>query len=487
MAKVRGRATPPGKGRGTRASGAETRKATSKARPPKPTRARENVEKQALGDARRKRRRPIEDRSSGSSSEQSSGEGPGNSSVAPNSTQPSAVPEPVTLRRAPSVPPGAKDQDDLPARHVAAPMRAGEPTPKRLVAPMQVGAGEPTPKRLVAPMRVGVGEPTPKRLVAPMRVGVGEPTPKRVAPPPPVASAATTPKRVAPVELVPPAGKSEERLPPTSGRIMELHWGDSPPPPSSRAFGLVQRWMKRGDALLRHLAEHGAARHEYRADLREGRFVWISPEGRVSAEAQAQVICSYAKTTSVIAMGWADPLLRSVAIARLDGMPSERDNIDEEAAWRVAMRAAELSRAEYLYRVTTPHAWYFLALHHLTFNPKRASFSPGTPVGMVIRNLRETRQAIESRAEPSEIVRARLSGVGQALLQEASYAYRDTDWVARLERTGRRLLHLAERLPRESFHSVAAGRYVEEWLDREATVELIQSLMLLEDEWALFT
>jgi hypothetical protein len=284
-----------------------------------------------------------------------------------------------------------------------------------------------------------------------------------------------------------PQKQTEAQKQPSRGLLMELHWGDTPPPPSSRKEGLVQRWVKRGDALLRHLAEHGAARHEYRADLKEGRFVWVSPEGRVSAEAEAQVICSYATTTSVIAMGWADPLIRSAAIPRLDGMASELDNIDEEAAWRVAMQAAELSRAEYLYRVQTPHAWYFLALRKLTFTPGRVSFTPGTPVGLVLRSLVETRQAIESRAEPTEVVRARLTGVGRALLKEAAYAYRGTDWVARLERTGRCLKNLAERLPRESYHSVAAGRHVEEWLDREAIIELSQALTLLEDEWALFT
>src|SRR6185503_12338045 len=149
---------------------------------------------------------------------------------------------------------------------------------------------------------------------------------------------ATTAKRVMAASPVQHAARSEARRPPTPAKLMELHWGDSPPPPSSRAQGLVQRWVKRGDALLRHLAEHGVARHEYRADLKEGRFVWISPEGRVSAEAEVQVICTYARTTSAISMAWADPMIRSAAIPRLDGMPSERDDIDEESAWRVAMQ-----------------------------------------------------------------------------------------------------------------------------------------------------
>ena len=271
-----------------------------------------------------------------------------------------------------------------------------------------------------------------------------------------------------------------------AGHVMELHWGDDVPS-SRRAGGLVQRWVKRGDALLRHLAEHGAARHEYRADLKDGRFVWVDPEGRVSAEAQAQVLCSWSRSTSALSMAWADPLVRAIGIARVEGLAAERDDCDEETAWRVAMQAADHAKAEYLYRVNTPHAWYFLALSKLTFTPEKESFAPGTPVGLVRRGLSETVRAVESRAEPAEVVRQRLSSLGQALLFEAEYAYRGTDWVARLERTGRRLIGISEKLPRPSYGSVAAGRMAGEWLDRDATIDVSDVLALLEDEWALFT
>lgn len=278
-----------------------------------------------------------------------------------------------------------------------------------------------------------------------------------------------------------------DREPEAAGRVMELHWdGDDVPPAPPPPESLVTRWVKRGDTLLRHLAEHGAARHEYRADLKEGRFVWVDPQGRVSAEARARVLCSWSQATSAVVMAWADPLVRAASIGRIDAMPSERDDVDEEAAWHVAMEAAEATRAEYLYRVTTPDAWYFLSLSGLSFTPGRASFSPSTPVGLVLLRVAETRQAIESRAEPADVVRERLSSVGRALAHEAEYAYRGTDWVARLTRAGRRLVNLAERLPRVSFKSVAAGRQIDEFLGRDATIELSQALALLEDEWALF-
>jgi hypothetical protein len=282
-----------------------------------------------------------------------------------------------------------------------------------------------------------------------------------------------------------------DREPDAGGRVMELNWGDDVPS-SRRSEGLVQRWMKRGDALLRHLAEHGAARHEYRANLTDGRFVWVDADGRVSAEAQAQVLCSWSRTTSALAMAWADPLVRRVGIARVDGMDAERDDIDEETAWRIAMEAADCARADYLYRVITPHAWYFLALGSLTFHPEHASFSPGTPVGVVLLGLAEARRAVESRAEPAQVVRDRIEGLGQALLVEAEYAYRRTSWVARLEDTGRHLVDLAGQLPQRRSVVVRnggdvhpPGRGGSEWLDRQETIDLSDALALLEDEWTL--
>jgi hypothetical protein len=249
---------------------------------------------------------------------------------------------------------------------------------------------------------------------------------------------------------------------------------------------LVDRWVKRGDELLELLALHGAADHEYRADLKQGRFVWIAPDGRVSAEARAEVVCSWSRPTGVIAMAWADPLVRPVGIAPIDGVPAEREDVDEEGAWRVAIQAADARSAEFIYRVPTPHAWYFLALRDLTFDPQHPLFSAGTPVGLVLRGLGDTRRAVLSRSEPSELLRERLESVGRELLSQADYAYRDSDWVARLMRTGRHVMHLAGRLPRPTFSAVAAGRATDDWLDDETVKELSAGLALLEDEWSAF-
>ncbi|WP_437589854.1 hypothetical protein [Sorangium sp. So ce1000] len=267
-------------------------------------------------------------------------------------------------------------------------------------------------------------------------------------------------------------------------RPPELDWDDTPS--GSAEEVLAQRWAARGEELFQQLEAHGAALHEYRADLKDGRFVWIAPSGRVSAEASARLLCSWSCATSVLVMAWADPLASGAAIGRIDGMPPEQDGIDEHGAWQIAMRAAEACGAAYLYRVSSPQAWYFLALDELTFSPKRTSFHPGAPVGLVLRAIGEVREAIASRAEPADVVRDRLSALSGSLFHQAKYAYRDTDWVARLDRTGSCLAHLAKRIPRAGFSAIAAGQRIDEWLERELALELINALSLIEDEWSLF-
>ncbi|MGK3988891.1 DUF6882 domain-containing protein [Sorangium sp. So ce136] len=276
--------------------------------------------------------------------------------------------------------------------------------------------------------------------------------------------------------------ESEAELAPP--RPPELDWDDTPSGSAEEA--LARRWAARGEALFEQLAAHGASAHEYRADLKEGRFVWLAPGGRVSAEARARLLCSWSRATSVLLMAWADPLVSGAGIERVDGMAAEQDSVDEAGAWQIAMAAAEACGAAYLYRVSSPQAWYFLALDELTFVPKRASFHPGAPVGLVLRAIAEVREAIASRAEPADVVRDRISALSDSLFHQAMYAYRDTDWVARLERTGTCLMHLAKRIPRASYSAIAAGQRIDEWLDRELAVELINSLSLIEDEWSLF-
>lgn len=266
---------------------------------------------------------------------------------------------------------------------------------------------------------------------------------------------------------------------------MELEWTGDPggsTPPEEAAF---DRWVRRGDDLLRKLAEHGAANHEYRANLREGRFYWVDPSGAISAEARAKLLCTFVPQTSSVTMGWADPLTRDLALPRVAGMPAEVDNVDEEGAWRIAMTAADRAQADHIYRVRSPTRCMFLALSHLVFVSGRQAYVPSTPVALVLATLGEARNAANLGAEPVDTLRARLCAAGATLLEQAEYVHRHTDWVGRLVRTGKRLSALAERLPRPTFFSVAKGSATL-WLERPLADDLVESIALLEEEWHQF-
>ncbi|EYF02195.1 DUF6882 domain-containing protein [Chondromyces apiculatus] len=343
-----------------------------------------------------------------------------------------------------------------------APLRSAKVDPPAPGTPGAPGAPGAPGMRGTRPTR---REPPRVAQVKALEQGHLAPLPERSPPPRPLISAGSAPQ--------PPPQEPE------------LDWDDQPVKDSCDV--LAQRWALRGQELFQLLNEHGAAQHEVRVNLKDGLFVWVDGKGRVSAEARAQVLCSFCQATSVVSMAWADPLVRAAAVPRIDGMLSERDDIDEEGAWQVAMEAAEACCASYLYRVSAPHAWYFLGLTGLTFRPARKRFNPGPPVGLVLRALAEVRLAIAGRAEPCDVVRDRLRALGNALFHQAEYTYRGTDWVARLERTGRCLLQLGKRLPRPSFTAVASGQAVEDWLGRDLALELVKSVELLEDEWTPFS
>ncbi len=266
---------------------------------------------------------------------------------------------------------------------------------------------------------------------------------------------------------------------------MELEWTGDPGGSTPPVETLFDRWVKRGDALLRQLAQHGAHDHEVRAHLAERRFSWVDGAGAVSVEARAELLCTFVPQTSSVTMGWGDPRTRGFSLAPIPGMASEVDDVDEEAAWHIAMAAADHTGAEYLYRVRSPAQCVFLALSGLTFAPSPQVFVPATPVMLVLATLGEARAAASLGAEPVDTLRARLQAAGAALLEQAAYTHRDTDWVALLERTGRRLHALAERLPRPTFFSVAKGGSTV-WLERRLADDLAFSLVLLEDEWRQF-
>lgn len=265
--------------------------------------------------------------------------------------------------------------------------------------------------------------------------------------------------------------------------VENVDWEDTSEP---MTLSPLARWARSERELKKRLVELGAHGSGCRADLREGRFVWVDEAGSALAEARAQIVCSVALPSLALTMAWADPILSGLAVPVVPDLPDEQSLPDDEAARDVAMRAADACGAEFVYRMPAPHVDYFIALRALRPAVGGAVVTPGSPVGLVLRGLADLRRSLASRAEPTSELRARFHRLGKSLAEHADGDFKETEWVGRLTRAGRLVTSLAVRLAPPTFTAIAAGLPAEEWLPQNVAVELTDALKLLEDEWGAF-
>jgi len=284
---------------------------------------------------------------------------------------------------------------------------------------------------------------------------------------------------------------------PDAARMKDFDWDDGEAP-VAEPTELYNRWSERGDDLTRKLAELGVDERLYEVDLRAGRIAWVDGEGGVLCEARAQLICCHHAASRRLVMAWADPVLASLGAEATDGMPGERDDLDDLGAWVAAMRCAESCGAEFLYRVPGALASHFLALRHLRrgdaaeAESEAAEADGGSPVGLVLARLDEARRALDPSFKSDGQVRAddardRLARAGADVTRQSETTYRDTEWTGRLARTGRMLLQLSGRVARPTYTAIAMGRSCEELVDAAIADEMRRSVALLVDEWAAFS
>jgi hypothetical protein len=248
----------------------------------------------------------------------------------------------------------------------------------------------------------------------------------------------------------------------------------------------LARWARAQRDLDRRLLELDVRHHRCRADLREGRLVWLDDGGSPIAEARAQILCTLAQPSLALTMAWADPMLRSLAVVRVEDIPEEQNLVDDESAREIALKVADASGAEFVYRMPAPNVDYFLGLRSLRPAAGRAVVTPGTPVGLVLRGLGDLRGSLSQRNEPTHELRARFQELGRSLLERSQGNFRETEWVGRLARAGKLLTTLAARLAPPTFTAIAAGVPADDWLPPDVAVELTDALKLLEDEWGAF-
>ncbi len=271
--------------------------------------------------------------------------------------------------------------------------------------------------------------------------------------------------------------------------VENVDWEDGREPVSP-----LLHWQQAERQLDARLAEIGAAGLPARFELKEGRVVWLDATGLPVAEARAQVIGTWARPADLdggaperglLVMAWADPVLAGAGIAKQDEMGDSLP-VDLGTARELALRAAEGSGAEFVKNIASPQGEHFLALRTLRPSLGAAMVTPGTPVGMVLRGIADLRRSVSQRDEPTDVLRARFLSLGKTILVQSEGAYKDSEWVGRLQRAGKVLTQLAGRLAPPTFTAIAAGRQADEWLAQSVAVDLIDALKLLEDEWGAF-
>lgn len=248
----------------------------------------------------------------------------------------------------------------------------------------------------------------------------------------------------------------------------------------------LSKWARLERELLRRLKELGVSDPRCRVDLKEGRAIWLDEAGTPVVEARTQVLCTLALPSLALTMGWADPVLACVSVARFDALPDEQNLLDDESARDVALRAADASGAEYVFRMPAPSVDYFLGLRSLRPAAGTLSLTPGSPVGLVLRGLSDLRRALTQRAEPTQALRARFLELGRVFGERAATEFKDTEWVGRLQRASKLLTTLAARLTPPTFTAIAAGFPAAESLAKDVAIELTDALALLADEWSAF-
>ncbi len=261
--------------------------------------------------------------------------------------------------------------------------------------------------------------------------------------------------------------------------IENVDWEDRREPLSP-----LHRWEQAERALEKRLLELGTAPSLGRFEPKDGRVTFGDDAIMAVAEARAQVIASWAKSGQLV-MAWADPVLASIGIARIEEMGDQLP-VDQATARELVLHAAEGCGAEFVLSVDAPHAEHYLGLRSLRPALSAAPLTPGSPVGMVLRGLADIRRSVALRDEPTDVLRARFMSLGKTILAQSEAGYRETEWVGRLERAGRVLTQLAGRLVPPTFSAIAAGRQADEWLIQSVAVDLIDAIKLLEDEWGAF-
>ncbi len=171
-------------------------------------------------------------------------------------------------------------------------------------------------------------------------------------------------------------------------------------------------------------------------------MVWRDRDGQTLATAEMKALCSYSFEDEALMMAWAQGEDVGAVIAALPDIPDEIENIPESDAWLWAMSLAQSSRAEFLYRVSSPPYLVFLGLWNLTSTLSEAHIETGSADAFVLTLLDKVQQELEEEVPNPGEVRRLLVNQGESLLHNVSVQSPDQRTMHLIERTGQALKDL---------------------------------------------
>lgn len=218
--------------------------------------------------------------------------------------------------------------------------------------------------------------------------------------------------------------------------------------------GLLDRWRRRQEGLAALLEEFQVTDYEFRVDLEKGMFYWVEPDATPRLVADCRVLCSYALSNHSVLASWANPHLSDSAVVDpiLD-LPESLQECNEEDAWAFAIKIADASGADFLYRAPDPQVMVFLGLWNVRPPAPGEEFKATTPAEFVVGLLELLTQAAEDPDRSRPELGRLFVNYGKTLRHHARYVHRGTPEEDRLMRCGARLIDIGEQMAPGSLDS----------------------------------
>lgn len=214
---------------------------------------------------------------------------------------------------------------------------------------------------------------------------------------------------------------------------------------------LVARWEARQEQLASLLEACGATNGDRHIDWIRGTVVWRDRAGQTLATAEMKALCSYSFEDEALMMAWAQGEDVGAVIAPMPDIPEEVEDIPESDAWLWAMSLAQASRAEFLYRVSSPPYLVFLGLWNLTSTLSEAHIETGSADAFVLAVLDKVQQELAQEIPNPSEVRKLLLNQGESLLQNVAVLSPDQRTMHLIERTGQALIDLGSSVGQRKF------------------------------------